>query len=349
MNTQELDYDLPAELIAQQPAEIRSESRLLVLERKSGTLTDSVFKNIGEFLRAGDCLVLNDTKVLAARFYARRRTGGNLEGLFLKRENNGVWDVMLKGAGKVKAREKIWLKNVHGEDYCAAEVVEKKEDGKCLLNIEKDSQAEKILEEIGFAPVPPYIKRDAYFEQATKDRQRYQTVYAKQPGAIAAPTAGLHFTKELINGLEGRGIKFAYITLHVGEGTFKPVKTEKLVEHRMHAEYFSIDERNARIINDTKQAGGGIIAVGTTSVRTLEASAKDSTVNAMSGQTELFILPGYRFKIVDAMVTNFHLPRSTLLALVSAFTGLETILSIYRYAIEKRYRFYSYGDTMLII
>jgi len=348
MRTNELDYDLPEELIAQQPAEKRSESRLLVLDRRSGQIFDRRFDNIGEFLRQGDCLVLNDTKVLAARFFARRDTGAKLEGLFLRQDKN-LWEVMLKGLGKVRARERIWLKDGKGRDFCRAEVVEKKNDGKCALKIEAERKAEEILEEIGFSPVPPYIKRDEDLRQRVIDKERYQTVYAKRLGAVAAPTAGLHFTKELIRRLESNGVLFAYITLHVGEGTFKPVTAERIEEHKIHPEWFSIDEKTADVINRTKQAGGRIVPVGTTSVRTIEAAAKDSMVAATSGQTELFIMPGYRFKIVDAMVTNFHLPRSTLLALIAAFAGLDKIRTAYKHAIEKRYRFYSYGDAMLII
>jgi S-adenosylmethionine:tRNA ribosyltransferase-isomerase len=357
MKTEALDYVLPEELIAQQPARGRSESRLLILERRTPStplragvrITDSRFAKIGEYLRAGDCLVLNDTKVLAARFFARRQTGGKLEGLFLEQSAKGVWEVMLKGLGKVKTGEMIRLKGIGGDDFCRAEVVEKKSDGKCMLRVEAEGPAEKVLEMIGFAPVPPYIKRDADLRQAAKDRERYQTVYARHLGAVAAPTAGLHFTKKLIGQLGNGGIKVAYITLHVGEGTFKPVTAERIEGHKIHPEQFSIDKRAADVINHTKQGGGRIIAVGTTSVRTLESAAKNNAVSATSGQTELFIVPGYRFKMVDAMVTNFHLPRSTLLALVAAFAGLDTILAAYRHAVEKRYRFYSYGDAMLIM
>jgi S-adenosylmethionine:tRNA ribosyltransferase-isomerase len=293
--------------------------------------------------------VLNDTKVLAAKFYGRRSTGGKLEGLFLRQREKNVWEVMLKGSGKVKKGERIWLKDTKGDDFCCAAVVEKKDDGKCLLSIEVEGPAEKALEEIGFAPLPPYIRRDSDLRQSARDKERYQTVYASRPGAVAAPTAGLHFTKKLMEGLQEQGIVFAYVTLHVGEGTFKPVTTETLEEHRIHEEQFSIDERNAEVINKAKRAGGRIVAVGTTSVRVLETAGADGRVSAASGKTDLFIRPGYEFKIVDAMVTNFHLPRSTLLALVGAFAGLETILAAYRYAVEKRYRFYSYGDAMLII
>jgi S-adenosylmethionine:tRNA ribosyltransferase-isomerase len=368
MKTKELDYALPEELIAQQPATSRSESRLLVLKRPGpsttllsqriaepelgragGQITDSRFASIGEFLRGGDCLVLNDTRVLPARFFARRTTGAKLEGLFLRQREAKVWEVMLKGLGKVREGEKIWLKDIGGGDFCCAEVVEKEDEGRCLLKVESEVSAEKAMERIGFPPLPPYIKRNADLRQAAKDKERYQTVYARRPGAVAAPTAGLHFTKALLRRLGEQEIKFAYITLDVGEGTFRPVTTETLEEHHIHEERFSIDEKTAGVINDAKRSGGRIVAVGTTSVRVLETVAVDGQVSATSGTTSLFIKPGYDFKMVDAMVTNFHLPRSTLLALVAAFAGLETILSAYKYAVEQRYRFYSYGDAMLII
>jgi len=349
MKTKELDYYLREELIAQQPAKTRSRSRLLVLERQNGSLTDARFDKIGEFLRKGDCLVLNDTKVLAARFFAKRQTGGSLEGLFLNQQDKGVWEVMLKGLGKVKPGEYIWFKDIKGDDFCLAEVIEKKNDGKCLLKIEAESPAEKILQKIGFPPLPPYIRRDTDLRQAARDRQRYQTVYARNLGAVAAPTAGLHFTKKLIGTLKTRGIEFAYVTLAVGEGTFRPVTAETLEEHQIHEERFSIDERNTSVINKTRGKGGRIIAVGTTSVRVLETAAAQGQLSAMTDSTRLFIKPGYKFRMVDGMVTNFHLPKSTLLALVGAFAGLDTILAAYRHAIEKHYRFYSYGDAMLII
>jgi S-adenosylmethionine:tRNA ribosyltransferase-isomerase len=349
MKTEELDYYLPEELIAQQPAKNRSQSRLLVLERQNGSLTDTRFDKIGEFLRRGDCLVLNDTKVLAARFFARRQTGGKLEGLFLNQQDKGLWEVMLKGLGKVKTGEYIWFKDIKGDDFCRAEIIEKKNDGKCLLKIEAESSAEKMLQKIGFPPLPPYIRRDTNLRQAARDRQRYQTVYARNLGAVAAPTAGLHFTKKLIATLKTRGVEFAYVTLAVGEGTFKPVTAETLEEHQIHEERFSIDEKNAGVLNKTKEKGGRIIAVGTTSVRVLETAGAQGQLSAITGSTGLFIRPGYKFRMVDGVVTNFHLPKSTLLALVGAFAGLDTILAAYQYAIEKRYRFYSYGDAMLII
>lgn len=343
-----LNYDLPEELIAQQPISIRSESRLLVLNRTSGEVTDSRFAGLGDFLFPGDCLVLNDTKVLPARFFARRSTGGKLEGLFLSEADGNTWNVMLKGARKIKVGEQFYLTDKEKRDYCAAVLLEKKEAGRCLLKIDTNEAAQVILEKIGFPPLPPYIKRDDNVEIARKDKLRYQTVYARKNGAVAAPTAGLHFTDVLIESLKEAGIKFAYITLHVGAGTFKPVTTENLEDHEMHRERFSIDAETAGIINATREKGGRIIAVGTTSTRTLETIAADSKIQPTSGSTNLFITPGYKFRIVDAMLTNFHLPKSTLLALVAAFAGLDNILAAYNHAIEQRYRFYSYGDAMLI-
>ncbi len=348
MLTEELDYALPQKLIAQQPAKNRECSRLLVLSRRTGRITDTVFVNIDRFLRPGDCLVLNDTKVLPARFFARRATGGKLEGLFLQQDKN-LWLVMLKGLAKVKLGEQIWLKSANGDDFCPAEILEKKTDGKCLLKIESEEPAEKILQKIGFPPLPPYIRRDTDLKQAARDKTRYQTVYAKYPGAVAAPTAGLHFTKKLIEKLKDKGVRFAYVTLAVGEGTFKPVTAETLEAHRIHEEQFSINEKNANIINCVRQKGGRVIAVGTTSVRVLETAAANENISPAAGSTNLFIKPGCKFKMVDAMITNFHLPRSTLLALVAAFAGLDTILAAYAHAVSRRYRFYSYGDAMLII
>jgi len=349
MKTRELDYELPKALIAQRPAEVRSQSRLLVLKRGGGEVVDSRFSQLGEYLQAGDCLVLNDTKVLPARFYGRRKSGAKLEGLFLGGAGDSGWQVMLKGMGKVKESEEIILKDKNGGDSVSAKIVEKLGAGKCLLKVSSDKSAEDILEEIGFAPLPPYIKRDSGVGQAQIDERRYQTVYARQAGAVAAPTAGLHFTDELMGQLKEAGVRFAYVTLHVGWGTFKPISAETVEEHKIHSEWFKVDEENARVINEAKEKGGRIIAVGTTSTRVLETIAEDSKVSACSGQTELFIKPGYEFKMVDCLVTNFHLPRSSLLLLVGAFAGLGEMLAAYKHAIEKRYRFYSYGDAMLII
>jgi S-adenosylmethionine:tRNA ribosyltransferase-isomerase len=349
MKTEQLNYYLPPGLIAQRPVSVRSDSRLLVLNRSSGEFLDSQFGKLGDFLAPGDCLVLNDTKVLPARFYARRATGGKLEGLFLEADNNGIWMVYLKGVRKLNPGEVFYLKDRQKADFCEAVLLEKIEQGKCRLKLKADADAQTVLERIGFPPLPPYIKRDDDPTIAAEDDKRYQTVYARQSGAVAAPTAGLHFTETLIGRLKQAGITFAFITLHVGAGTFKPVTTENLEDHKIHKEHFSIDSKNAGIINTAKEKGGRIIAVGTTSTRVLETVAAGSRVKAAAGTTDLFIMPGYRFRMVDAMVTNFHLPKSTLLALVAAFARLENILAAYNHAIEQRYRFYSYGDAMLII
>jgi S-adenosylmethionine:tRNA ribosyltransferase-isomerase len=349
MKTERLDYKLPERLIAQQPSPMRSQSRLLVMERAKGLLFDRQFSDIGDYLAPADCLVINDTLVLQARFYAQRKTGGKLEGLFLQQDKDSTWLVMLKPAGKLKSGEQIILKQRDGGDFCTAQLVEKLEAGTCRLKIDSAENLNGILGHIGFAPLPPYIKRSGDTEQNEIDRSRYQTVYAKNAGAVAAPTAGLHFTNELIEQLKAKGVTFACVTLHVGPGTFKPVTTDTLEEHKIHGEWFSIDDANAELINTTKEDGGRIIVVGTTSVRVLETAAKGTQVKPCSGCSNLFIKPPYEFKIVDAMVTNFHLPRSTLLALVAAFAGLEKILAAYEHAIEKQYRFYSYGDAMLII
>jgi len=354
MKTEKLNYKLPTELIAQQPTAIRSDSRLLIVNRESSELIDSRFSKLGDFLRPGDCLILNDTKVLPARFFARPpdRVGAKLEGLFLAEERPCIWKAMLKSTRKIKTGEHIYLKNKAKADFCVAKMLEKKADGTCILKIETSSDAETILNEIGFPPLPPYIKRNDDLAVAAIDKLRYQTVYARKSGAVAAPTAGLHFTDQLIEQLKQKGICFAYLTLHVGTGTFKPITKDYLEDHEIHPEPFSIDEETARLINTTKDKGGRIIAVGTTSTRALETAVRhrrSSRIEVASGTTNLFITPGYNFKIIDAMITNFHLPKSTLLALVAAFAGLENILAAYSHAIEKRYRFYSYGDAMLII
>jgi S-adenosylmethionine:tRNA ribosyltransferase-isomerase len=348
MRTGRLNYHLPPELIAQQPIGVRSRSRLLVFDRSSGKLVDSSFSKIGQFLTAGDCLVLNDTKVLPARFFAHRGSGARLEGLFLTEPEPAVWQVMLKGTRKVKTGETIYLGNEQTGGLYTAEVLEKLGEGRCLLRVKTHLAAQEVLGRVGFAPLPPYIKRGDDAKLAATDKKRYQTVYARRAGAVAAPTAGLHFTAELIEQLQKTGIRFAFVTLHVGPGTFRPVTAEDLEEHKMEPERFVIDSENAGIINAARRDGGRIIAVGTTSVRVLESVAADSGVAAYSGQTNLFITPGYKFKLTDAMVTNFHLPKSTLLALVAAFAGLENIFAAYRHAVESRYRFYSYGDAMLI-
>lgn len=349
MKTDELNYYLPPELIAQQPLRVRSDSKLLVFNHSNNKLTDSTFGRIGEFLLPGDCLVLNNTKVLQARFFARRSTGGKLEGLFLTETEPGQWLVLLKGASRIKSGEAIYLRDKTRQDFCQAIFWGKTSTGNCQLKLQTNQNLEAVLERIGFPPLPPYIKRSNDPVQATVDSLRYQTVFAKEPGAVAAPTAGLHFTTELIEQLRAADIVFAYVTLHVGTGTFKPIATENIEEHQIHQEQFSIDAENAGIINATREKGRRIVAVGTTTVRALETAAAQSGVEPAVGQTTLFIKPGYEFKIVDAIVTNFHLPKSTLLAMVAAFAGLDKILTAYRHAIKKRYQFYSYGDAMLII
>jgi S-adenosylmethionine:tRNA ribosyltransferase-isomerase len=349
MKTERLNYYLPPELIAQQPLSVRSDSRLLVLKRSSGKVLDSRFGSIGDFLRPVDCLVLNDTKVLPARFFARRATGGKLEGLFLDTDAGSIWTVYLKGTRKLSPGDELYLKDRQRAGFCKAVLLEKAGQGKCRLRLKTDVDAMTVLSKIGYPPLPPYIKRDDDPSVAAEDNERYQTVYAKQNGAVAAPTAGLHFTESLIKQLEQAGVRFSFITLHVGAGTFKPVTAENLEEHKIHQERFSIDRENAGIINTAKERGGRIVPVGTTSTRVIETVADNLQVKAADGTTELFIMPGYRFKMTDAMITNFHLPKSTLLALVAAFAGLENILAAYNHAIEQRYRFYSYGDAVLII
>lgn len=347
MKIEELDYQLPQQLIAQQPVRFRSKSRLLALDRMTGELADTTFDRIGDFLQKNDCLVLNDTKVVPARFFARRKSGAKLEGLFLSEIQAGIWRVLLKGAKKVKPKEKFILLGKSPKFDLEAAMINREEEGICQLKLETNLDYQAVLTKIGFPPLPPYIKRDNNIKQAKADSLRYQTVFAKNPGAVAAPTAGLHFTKNLIATLKNKGILFAYITLQVGPGTFKPIKTKTIEEHVIGPEIFSIDEKNAQLINETKSSGR-IIAVGTTSVRTLESAAVDSKIKACSSQTDLFIRPGFKFKVVDGMITNFHLPRSTLLALVAAFAGLDKIKTAYNHAVEQNYRFYSYGDAMLI-
>ncbi len=349
LRTDELDYELPGELVAQAPAESRCGSRLLVMERAGGKVRDRSFADIAKYIDSGDCLVVNDTKVLPARFFARRLTGARLEGLFLAEHTGGRWEVMLKNSRKVKCGEEILLFGRDRSEWGRAVALERLDDGRWLLEVGDESDAEAILAQIGFAPLPPYIRRDEGGEQAAADLQRYQTVYARRAGAVAAPTAGLHFTAELLAQLRDKGVRSAYVTLHVGAGTFKPVTAEHLADHKMHSERFRLGEEDAGVVNDTITRGGRIVAVGTTSVRTLETLARGGRVEAGQGQTDLFIQPGYEFQIVDAMVTNFHLPRSTLLALVAAFAGLDNVLAAYRHATRERYRFYSYGDAMLVI
>lgn len=346
MKTDELNYNLPEELIAQTPAEKRSNSRLMLVNRADNSFANKVFSDIVSHLNKDDCLVLNDTRVLPARFYARRKSGANLEGLFLSADADG-WNIMLKNCRKVKSGEHIILLNRNLNEHTLAQT-EQASNGIWRLKIK--NSPEKLLNEIGFAPLPPYIKRKPNDNNADDDMKRYQTVYARDFGAVAAPTAGLHFTDELLSRIKAKGVKIAHVTLHVGAGTFKPVTAQNLADHDIHSERYQIDNSNAKIINEAKKSGARIIAVGTTSVRTLETVADDDgTVKPCSGDTKLFITPGYKYKIVDAMITNFHLPKSTLLALVGAFAGMDLMMRAYKYAVNEKYRFYSYGDAMLII
>jgi len=351
MRTDLFDYNLPNELIAQHPVDVRSSSRLLVLDRRTCRWTDTVFAEIGSWLNSGDCLVLNDTLVIPARFFARRGTGGRIEGLFVREEQPGTWLAMLKNAARLRAREELVLLGRDTSEFCTIKAIEHLGEGQWRLEVGSDMLAFEVLEAIGTPPLPPYIHREKPEKNAhiQRDLERYQTVYAREPGAIAAPTAGLHFTHELLEKLKVAGVHIAHLTLHVGAGTFKPVTTETLDEHKMHSETYSIDEPNAEVINEARDRGGRIVAVGTTTVRTLEAVVWEGHIAPASGTTDVFITPGHHFRMVDAMVTNFHLPKSTLIALVAAFAGLELTMDAYRHAVEEKYRFYSYGDAMLII
>jgi len=348
MRTEDLNYDLPAELIAQMPAQRRKMSRLLIMNRKTGSLSDRIFGDLIDYLRFGDCLVLNNTKVIPARFYAQKTTGGQLEGLFLYEEQPGRWQVLIKNSRKIRSGEMLELLGHDLTPWCQAVATKSGQEGQWLLAPESPGDALSVMEQIGFAPLPPYIKRTKGDRHAEEDLDRYQTVYAQAAGAVAAPTAGLHFDRPMLDAIEKKGIKLAYVTLHVGIGTFRPVQTETLDEHPMHEERYEINEQAVGVINNAVQSGGRIVAVGTTSVRTLESVAGNRRIHAEKGKTRLFIQPGYTYKIVDAMVTNFHLPKSTLLALVGAFAGMDEIMDAYRHAIERRYRFFSYGDAMFI-
>jgi S-adenosylmethionine:tRNA ribosyltransferase-isomerase len=348
MDTEKLNYDLPAELIAQKPSSARSASRMLVLNRSADILFDSTFSQICTFLRKGDCLTINNTKVIPARFLAKRKTGAEIEGLFIAEQEN-KWKVMLTKSSRLKVGESIDLLGRDNKPYCSAVVDTRLADGQWLIRPASPLAAEKILDNIGFAPLPPYIKRPQPASEHELDINRYQTVYAQQTGAIAAPTAGLHFTPGILEQIRVKGISIAQLTLHVGVGTFLPVKSETLEGHKIHSEEYSIDQENAAIINNAIEAGGRIIAVGTTTVRTLETAARGRKIIASKGQTSLFITPGFKFQVTDALITNFHLPKSTLLALVAAFAGLDQTLKAYKHAVEHKYRFYSYGDCMFII
>ena len=333
-------FDLPQELIAQDPLEDRSSSRLLVLDKNTGESSHHIFRDIIDYLHPGDCLVLNNTKVIPARLLGEREgTGGHVEVLLLKRKEADVWETLVKPGRKCKPGQRLTF----GDGLLKAEVLETVEEGNRLIRFEYEGIFEEVLDKLGEMPLPPYITHKL------KDKNRYQTVYAKYEGSAAAPTAGLHFTQELLQQIADKGIKIAYVTLHVGLGTFRPVKEENVLEHHMHSEFYMVEESEAKKINDTKADGGRVICVGTTSCRTLEsATGDDGILKAGSGWTEIFIYPGYKFKILDCLITNFHLPESTLVMLVSALAGREHILNAYQEAIKERYRFFSFGDAMFI-
>lgn len=334
-------FDLPQELIAQDPLEDRSASRLLVLDRKTGAVEHHTFREITNYVRSGDCLVLNNTKVIPARLMGvKEDTGAAIEVLLLKRRDSDVWETLVKPGKKARPGAKI----VFGDGCLRAEVLDVVEEGSRLLRFDYEGIFEEVLDRLGEMPLPPYITHKL------QDKNRYQTVYAKYEGSAAAPTAGLHFTEELLAQIEEMGVNIAYVTLHVGLGTFRPVKADNLSEHHMHSEHYEVTPETAELINRTKESGGRVICVGTTSCRTVESAAEESgRVQPGCGDTEIFIYPGYRFKVLDCLITNFHLPESTLLMLVSALAGRERVLSAYEEAIRRKYRFFSFGDAMLII
>lgn len=340
MNTDEFDYYLPEERIAQTPLEDRTASRLLVLDKNTGEYKDDSFKNIKSFLRKGDCLVLNDTRVIPARLYgAKKESGGAIEFLLLHRFSTDEWEVALKPGKKAK----IGAQFEFGGGKLSAEVLEILEGGNRRVRFTYDGLFENVLEELGEMPLPHYIK------EKLQDRQRYQTVYSRYDGSAAAPTAGLHFTKELLKEIEEMGVKLAFLTLHVGLGTFRPVKVTDVTQHKMHSEHYSVSQEAADIVNGTKKNGGRVICVGTTSCRTVESATENGELQVKSGETDIFIYPGYKFKMTDALVTNFHLPKSTLVMLVSALAGKDNILNAYKHAVEEEYRFFSFGDAMFIV
>ena len=341
MKLRDFTYELPEELIAQTPIEKRDESRLLVLDKSTGEIEHKVFKDIIGYLSPNDCLVLNETKVIPARLYGvKKDTGGAIEFVLLKDKGNDVWEVLTKPGRKALPGVKF----IFGDGKLEAEVLEVVEDGNRLVKFTYDGIFVNILDEIGLMPLPPYIK------EKLKDKDRYQTIYAKEDGSAAAPTAGLHFTKELLEKIKDKGIKIAKVTLHVGLGTFRPVKVENILDHKMHSEYYHIEQDACDIINETRKNGGNIICVGTTSCRTLESLTLDENglIHPQKGDTDIFIYPGYTFKIVNKLITNFHLPESTLLMLVSALAGRENILNAYNIAVQEKYRFFSFGDAMYI-
>ncbi len=333
-------YDLPEELIAQDPLTDRSSSRLMVLDKSDGHIEHKIFRDITGYLNPGDCLVLNDTKVIPARLLgAKKDTGGAVEILLLKRLSADLWECLVRPGKKMRRGAEVEF----GDGMLTGRITDQKDDGNRIVEFKYDGIFEEILDKLGTMPLPPYITHKL------ADPTRYQTVYAKYDGSAAAPTAGLHFTPELLKEIEDKGIRIAYVTLHVGLGTFRPVKEDDILDHKMHSEWYEVTKETADIINSAKASGGRIICVGTTSTRTIESVADDSgAVHPGTGETDIFIYPGYRFKALDALITNFHLPESTLVMLVSALAGRENVLNAYKCAVEERYRFFSFGDAMFI-
>ena len=339
LKTSDFYFDLPEERIAQDPLLDRSSSRLLMLNKVTGETKHETFKNIIDYLNPGDCLVLNNTKVIPARLIGNRETGGAVEVLLLKRHKNDVWETLVKPGKKCKPGAKLEF----GDGILKAEVLETVEEGNRLIKFYYEGIFEEVLDKLGEMPLPPYITHKL------QDKNRYQTVYAKYEGSAAAPTAGLHFTNELLRQIEEKGVKIAYVTLHVGLGTFRPVKVDNVLEHHMHSEYYEITKEAADTINEAKENGNKVICVGTTSCRTIESAADENGhLEPCCGNTEIFIYPGYKFKVLDELITNFHLPESTLVMLVSALAGKDNVLNAYNEAIKEKYRFFSFGDAMFI-
>lgn len=341
MELKDFHYDLPEELIAQEPIKDRDMSRLLVLGKNTGKIEHRTFRSILDYLRKGDCLVLNNTRVIPARLFGvKKESGGSIEFLLLVRKEKDVWEVILRPGKKAK----IGARFLFGNGELEAEILDILEGGNRLVRFYYQGVFEEVLDRLGNIPLPPYIKKNL------EDKERYQTIYSKHEGSAAAPTAGLHFTRELLDKVAAAGINIAYVTLHVGLGTFRPVKTDNIEEHKMHSEYYELNEENCKIINSSKNSGGRIISVGTTSTRTIESiMQKRGKLEPDSGWTDIFIYPGYKFMITDALITNFHLPESTLLMLISALAGRENVMRAYEEAVRERYRFFSFGDAMFII
>ena len=340
MDVKDFDYDLPEELIAQDPLEDRSSSRLMVLDKKTGEVHHKHFTDILEYLHPGDCLVINNTKVIPARLFGTKEgTQAKIEVLLLKRKENDIWETLVKPGKKAKPGTRI----IFGDGLLTGEVIDVVEEGNRLIQFHYEGIFEEILDQLGQMPLPPYITHQL------KDKNRYQTVYAKYDGSAAAPTAGLHFTEELLQKVKYMGVEIAEVTLHVGLGTFRPVKVENVLDHHMHSEFYMVSQEAADKINAAKDRGNRVIAVGTTSTRTLEAASDEKgRLRETSGWTDIFIYPGYQFKVIDALITNFHLPQSTLVMLVSALAGREQVLNAYQIAVQEKYRFFSFGDAMLI-